>query len=303
MTDAGSRPRSEGGASGPINPMIADLRARIRQHSPGMARAAQRACRVLAELTPEELLYKSATDLGEASQTSNATVVRTLQALGYEGLADLKALVAGPFTSAIPPAERTRQRLESTGGDLGSIWEKVTVEAAERIELLRRYYSPEAYMHAIELLLDARSVLTYGFGSSMLSAEHLTRKLRRIGFSSGQITGSGFQLADEMLAIGRDDVIVAFVPGRLPPEVQVLLERARTLNAKTILVTHELTERLKGSVTVVIHAPNTPTGLTAEVLNSITVADALVQGLASVDRDRTVQSSYTLTDLRAQLGF
>jgi DNA-binding MurR/RpiR family transcriptional regulator len=285
------------------NPRLAELRGRIRDQSAAFAPAAQRVCRLLAELTPEELVYMTAAELGRRTRTSNATVVRTLQALGYEGLADVKAAIAGPATSEIVSATKARFRVESTGDDLVNVWDLVTAEAIARIELLRESHSPELFVQAVQLLADARTVLTYGFGAGALTAEHLARQLRRIGLPSRQLLGSGFQLADEMLSIERGCVLVLFVAGRFPSEVEVMLERAQAVGAKTIMVTHELVENLEVMVTMTLHAPNTTTGLTAEALSSITVADALAQGLAALDAEQTVQTSHNLGTLRRHLGF
>ncbi|MFD5215494.1 MurR/RpiR family transcriptional regulator [Microbacterium sp. NPDC058345] len=183
------------------------------------------------------------------------------------------------------------------------MWELVTAEAADRIAVLRRSHSAERFGEAIRLLLNARSILTYGFGATGIVAEHLAQQMRRIGLPSRRIRGSGFQLADEMLSIERDSAIVLFVPGRYPREVEVLLDRCHTVGVTTILITHELAERLAGSVTLVIDAPNTSTGLSAEALSPLIVADALAQGIAALDVERTVQSSHTLGTIRRQLGY
>ncbi|WP_225998222.1 MurR/RpiR family transcriptional regulator [Myceligenerans pegani] len=280
-----------------------DLRSRIRDHWNGMSPAAQSVCRVLAEISPERLLYMSAVELGAETRTSNATVIRTLQGLGYSGLADLKSSVAGPFTSEIAPVERARRRIEWTGGDPQDVWEKVTAEAAERIELLRRAFSLDHYEAAIRILLAAREVTAFGFGASFVVAEHLALKLRRIGRRARPVHSSGFRLADDLLGIGRDDAVVVFAPGRLPVDVKVLLDRARTVGAASILVSDELVKRLDDSVSVALYAPNTPTGLTGEPLTSMVLADALAQGVAASNGSDALETSHTLTTVRQQLGF
>lgn len=285
------------------NPRLADLRGRIRAHSEQFARAAQRVCRVLTELTPEELVYMTAAELGRRTRTSNATVVRTLQALGYEGLSDLKATIVGVGPTEVVPAVKARRRVQSTGRDLETIWDLVTAEAIERITLLRGTHASKKFAEAVRLLLGADTVLTYGFGATGVVADHLAQQVRRIGHSSRRIRGSGFQLADEMLSIERGSAMVLFVPGRFPREVEVLLDRCQTVGANTILITHELADRLVNSVTLVLDAPNTSTGLSAEALSPLIVADALAQAVAALDAERTVQSSHTLGTIRRQLGY
>jgi DNA-binding MurR/RpiR family transcriptional regulator len=284
------------------HPGLSNLRSRVRQHMSDFAPAAQRVCQVLASLSAEELLYLTAAELGRQTRTSNATVVRTLQALGYEGLADLKASIASS-TLGSGASNRARNRVATTGGDLDTVWEKVTEEAVQRIEQLRSSYASADFVRAVELLLDARIVLTHGFGTNAIVAENLARQLRRIGLSSRQLVGSGFQLADEMLSLERGATLVLLVPRKLPPELDVMLEQAYAIGAKTILVTHASDAPYNETVTVVLHAPNTDTGITSQPLSPLIVADALVQGVAAIDAERTVQTLHTFGMVRRRLGY
>ena len=95
---------------------------------------------------PQELLYLSAQELGTATKTSNATVIRTLQALGYAGLAELKDQVAAPFTTT-HRQERLRNRIEATGGDPKHVWDRVIAEAIERIQYLDEHLSMDHRGH------------------------------------------------------------------------------------------------------------------------------------------------------------
>lgn len=285
------------------NPALAELRARIRAGWDGFSPAVRGVCRCLSAITAEQLLYMSAQEIGAEAKTSNATVIRALQGLGYSGLAELKGLVAAPFTSHIAPEERARQRVESTGGDLEEVWQRVVQESLDRIELLRDKFAAADFEHAVRLIMDARQTWAYGFGASYIAAEHLALKLRRRGRRARSVHSAGFRLADDLLDIERGEVVVVFAPGRLLTDVEVLMDRARTVGAKIILVSDQLVDELAGDVTVALHAPNTPTGMTGEPLTALVVADALAQAVAVSDRERTVETSHTLTALRQQLGF
>ena len=286
------------------NPALADLRRRIREHWDEFTPASRAVCRSLSEISPERLLYLSAQELGVASKTSNATVVRTLQSLGYAGLAELKDRVAAPFQVPSRREEHLRKRMEATGGDPKHVWDRVITEALERIEFLNQHMSMDAFQEAVQLVLDAREVATYGFGANFVAAEHLTLKLRRFGLRSRCIQTAGFRLADDLLAIGSNDVVIVIAPGRLVIDAEVVIDRARAVGAGIILLSEQLiAERLAGDVTVAIHVPNTVTGITAEVLTTIVTADALAQAVAAADTDRTLDSAHTLETLRQQLGF
>jgi DNA-binding MurR/RpiR family transcriptional regulator len=277
------------------NPAIAELRRRIREHWDGFTPASRAVCRSLSEISPERLLYLSAAELGQLSKTSNATVVRTLQSLGYAGLAELKDRVAAPLRSS-RREERLRNRMELTGGDPKHVWDRVVTEAIERIEFLNQHISMEACQEAVRLMLDAREVTSYGFGANFVAAEHLTLKLRRFGLRSRCIQTAGFRLADDLLAIESEDVVVVIAPGRLILDAEIVIDRARAVD-------QDVGERLAGDVTVAIHVPNTVTGITAEVLTTIVTVDALAQAVAAADTERTLESAHTLESLRQQLGF
>jgi DNA-binding MurR/RpiR family transcriptional regulator len=296
-------------SSGPVvteltrNQGITDLRARIREHWEHLSPAAQEVCRLLGEMTPEQLLYRSAVELGTETRTSNATVVRTLQTLGYAGLAELKSAIARPFTDQTAPELRARSRVEATKGDLPNVWEMVTAEWLDRIKLMRDGFSADAYRQAVELMLGAREIVPFGFAASFIVAEHLTFKLRRLGRRARTIRSSGFGLPDDLLGIERGDVVIAFDPGRMLIDLDVLLDRVRTVGAQCVLVTAELADQLADEVAVVLIAPHSPTGLTGDAATAMVVADALIQGVAVSDVESTVEYSHTLTTLRQQMGF
>jgi len=273
------------------NPAIAELRRRIREHWDEFTPASRAVCRSLSEISPERLLYLSAAELGQASKTSNATVVRTLQSLGYAGLSELKDLVAAPFQHPSRREQRLRSRMEATGGDPKQVWERVVTEAIERIEFLNQHLSMDAFEEAVRLTVDAREVVTYGFGANYIAAEALALKLRRFGVRSRSIETAGFRLADDLIGVGPDDVVI-------------VIDRARAVGAGIILFSEQaIAEQLAGDVTVAVHIPNTVNGITTEVLTTIVVTDALAQAVATADTERTLEAGHTLESLRQQLGF
>jgi DNA-binding MurR/RpiR family transcriptional regulator len=298
VTPAGQETAADSSAE-----VISELRRRIRDHWEGFSPAARSVCRALSERSAEQLVFVSAAELGAETKTSNATVVRTVQALGYSGLAELKAKLAAPIAGNSRLEQRTRRRVESTGGDLEEVWGTVLAESEERFDHLRRTFAPERYEHAVRLLLDADRTVTYGFGALTMAAEHLSQKLARMGVRSRYIRSGGFGLADDLLGIESGDVVVAFAPSRLTTDVEVLLDRTRAVGVASILMTEDVGSQVAEEATVALHAPTTPTGLTSEPLIGIVIADVLAQCVAVADIERTVGSSHRLTTLREQLGY
>ncbi|WP_218021359.1 MurR/RpiR family transcriptional regulator [Nocardia crassostreae] len=275
----------------------------MREAWEGLSKAERTVSDLLVHSTAERILYASAAELGTESSTSNATVVRTLQKLGYAGLSDLKQQVAGPFTAATAPEVRLRQRIDHLGDNYDAISSGVWTEALDRIELARTSLRPDFIAAVVDLVLRTRRTHTYGLGASAIAADHLALRLNRIGHPARRITADGFRLPDELLFIAPSDVLFLFAPGRMIPELDVILTRARDVDAKVVLLSDDPTDPLADRVTVHLTAPHTPAGLTAEALTSLLVSDIIVQAVIAVAPDRAVEASHTLTTLRSRMGY
>lgn len=280
---------------------VARLRGAVREHWDELSASERAVAQYLVSAPAESLLFASAQELGTASGTSNASVVRTLQRLGYAGLPALKRELASDLTSAVAPEVRLKQRIDHVGRDLDAIWGEVFDEAAERIEHARRLTPGDALRAAVGFLAEAGEIHCYGVAASELAARHLTLALGRVGRRAQYIGSTGFALADQLLRLRQGDAVVIFQPGRDLPELTVLIDRARAVGARVVLVTDELAERYGERVDAVLTAPHTPTGITAEALTALVVADALLLAMTTLDETRAVETSHQLTVLRDQL--
>jgi len=237
------------------------------------------------------------------SKTSNASVVRTLQTLGYSGLSELKQEIAAPLTSQVAPDVRLRQRIEHLGRDIDRVQQEIWSEAQALIEHARTLNADATLSSAVNLLVHARTVYCYGLGASQVAAEHLAIRLGRTGLATRHLSADGFSLADQLLHLGAGDAVVVFAPGRMTRDIEAILDQAHLVGAEIIVVTDHLHERLAQPVDVVIQAPHTPTGLTSESLTGLLIGDILVQGITVVGPDAALQASHTLNDIRSRLGY
>ncbi|WP_425830784.1 MurR/RpiR family transcriptional regulator [Streptomyces fractus] len=279
----------------------ARLRGAVRERWDELSASERAVAQYLVSAPAEALLFASAQELGTASGTSNASVVRTLQRLGYAGLPALKRELASDLTSAVAPEVRLKQRIDHVGRDLDAIWGEVFDEAAERIEHARRLTPGEALKAAVGILAEAGEIHCYGVAASELAARHLALALGRVGRRAQYTGATGFALADHLLRLRQGDAVVIFQPGRDLPELTVLIDRARAVGARVVLVTDELAERYGGRVDAVLTAPHTPTGITTEALTALVVADALLLAMTTLEGGLAVETSHQLTVLREQL--
>lgn len=285
------------------NPAVTNLRERIARAWDGLSKAERAVCRVLSVTSAERLLYATAAELGTISNTSNASVVRTLQTLGYSGLSELKQEVAAPLTSKIAPDVRLRQRIEHLGQDIEHIQQEIWSEAQSLIELTRTLNTREMLSKGVELLVRASTIYCYGLGISRVAAEQLKIRLNRAGLNARHITADGFGLADQLMHLDVHDLMIIFAPGRKTRDIDALLEQAHLVGADVLLISDHMQDRLTEPVSLVLRAPHTPTGLTSESLTELLINDILVQGVTVIGPDAAVQASHRLNDIRSRLGY
>lgn len=285
------------------NNALAQLRDRISAHWDTLSKSERAVCSLLTSMSPERLLYASAAELGTQSKTSNASVVRTIQSLGYSGLSELKQAVAAPFSSSVAPDVRLRNRLDHLGQDLGQIQQEIWAEARELVQLGSRANTDQDYSAAVNLVVHADTVFCYGLGASGIAADHLALRLHRIGIATRRLATDGFRLADEVMSLGSRDLLAVFAPGRVTRDIDALLDQAQLVGASVLLITDELHETLASRASAILTAPHTPTGLTAEGIVGILVSDVLVQAASAVRPDTALRSSQMLNGIRARLGY
>src|SRR5882757_7587720 len=100
---------------------------------------------------PGMIVLSTAGELGTLSGTSDATVIRTVKALGYSGLPELKRAVGQQVVTGTP-ATRLRDRVEQAGAATGALLDELLAESVERLTETRRLLAEPAFARAVDLL-------------------------------------------------------------------------------------------------------------------------------------------------------
>jgi DNA-binding MurR/RpiR family transcriptional regulator len=155
----------------------ASLSDRLLRLWPSLAPAARRVAQFI-DCNRAAVLAASALEVAVATETSDATVVRTVQALGFSGLGDLKkALVAELGRST--PADNMRRTLAEAGENAQQSIAAVLDAHAESIEMLRSDAARASILAATIVLQPAERIVVFGIGPSASIAGYLSMMLRR----------------------------------------------------------------------------------------------------------------------------
>lgn len=250
---------------------------------------------------------KQATVLGSATQiaaragTSDATVVRTAQSLGFRGLAELREVMLADLLGAPAPSERLERTLDEAGGS-GARVLRHALEAHEGVlATLKTEGFGRRFEGSLALLGLAEVRHVFGIGPSGSVATYAALQFNRIGLRSAAMDVSGIALADRLMAIGPNDAVLMFAYAPIYREVEATLEQAREVGVPVVLVTDDLGSFIADMVHEVLRVPRGKAGHLAMHGSTTVLVDAMVAGLAALHRDASMESLASLSRLRGRL--
>jgi DNA-binding MurR/RpiR family transcriptional regulator len=293
--DGVARPNRE--TQNPEDPFAARLHAAEGSLSP----AARRVIRFI-DRNRAATLASSAAELAARIGTSDATVVRAVQAAGFDGLPDLKQTLAAILDVRSSPVDHMRRTL----GDLGESTENAIdlVFEAHR-EALAALQSPVARTKiatAVSILHEADRIVAFAIGPSAPLARYAAFVLGRSGRSAQVLDASGIGLADQLLGLRDGDALLALAYGPAYPEITSVFVETRRLDLPVVLITDSLEPKLADRADVVIPVPRGRAERVALHGATLVVLEAIVLALAASDRQRAMTSLERLDDLRGMLG-
>ncbi|MGY5958628.1 Transcriptional regulator, RpiR family [Kosakonia sp. BK9b] len=203
----------------------------------------------------EGVLEQTALEIANATQTSDATVVRAIQALGFAGLRDLKQTLEHWFGPAVSSAEKMTTTVNALSCDVNSGIDFVLEGHQHTCEVLSAPDNRYAIAQAVALLVDARQVAIFGIGASGILAEYTARLFSRIGLPATPLNRTGIALSEQLIALQRGDVLIMMAQKSAHREGLTTLKEARRLGIPVILLTNAVASRFSQEADVVINVP------------------------------------------------
>ena len=208
----------------------------FQRANPQLGEAGRRVVRFIDE-NRQTVLASSAAALGSYVGTSDATVVRTIQALGFTGLGDLKRAILKSTDKVSTPADHMRRTLADLEKTTGQAFDSVLQAHADGLAVLNSERCRAQIAAAVGLLEASDRIAVFGIGPSAALASYVSISLARCGRPSRTISATGSMLADQLLDLRRGDGLLILAYGRLYKEVRTVFAEAKGLGVATVLVT------------------------------------------------------------------
>lgn len=269
----------------------ADITAQIDTLTPSEARVAA----YLVE-NPHRVGHLSAARLAAEAGASDATVIRTVRRLGFAGLGELREALAEELSLSGRTRTALAARDETSDPVLRLIDERRAAVAA-----LPERVADDDLVAAVTVLAGAARVCVVGFGPAGHLAAYSASQWERLGIPARALTATGRGFADDLAALRPGDAIVLLAFDGATREVEVLLDRADTLDVPVVRLGDLHTGTGRPTTVTLPVGRGDPTRSVSHA-PALVVLEALALAAAAQRGDAADEASRLVEDLRRQLA-
>ncbi len=244
------------------------------------------------------VMTSSAIELAGRIGTSDATVVRAVQALGFDGLRDLRSELAASFGPRNAPVDNLQRTLAEASDGIEAALDGVLEASASGLEALRTPAVRHSMLEAVRILHAAERIVVFGLGPTAHIAAYFTARLRRKGRRYALLDKTGAGLADQLLDLGPADAILMMAYGKPYPESELVAAEARRRQIPIVLVTDPDETVIARQAQVTLAVPRGQSERMALHGATVSCLEMLLLGLAASDPRPAIAALAELERLR-----
>ncbi len=248
----------------------------------------------------EESAFLSAGEIASRLDLSEATLVRFARSLGFSSYPAMRTVLQDNFRRRVTHSARLRGRLNDLR-DGGDIFERLTATEIDFLTQALDSIKQEELNKAVEILHEHDRVFVFGLGPSVSLVDLLELRLRRFGREVVPLTNSGREFLEYLTMMEEKDLLFVICFFDQNPALKLVIDYANKVGATVIMLTDTLEAILGDKVDVVLSAKRGPIGEFHSLVVPMTVINALLLSLASMEQEKTMTLLDKLDNLRDQL--
>ncbi len=198
--------------------------------------------RLLREIleNSEDTYFLSSRELAKRYKVDTATVVRTIQALGYERYADFTAHLRSHFVSRITPYTLLKTATRAHSSLAGRVEQSLEMES-RNLHSLRSSLHTDEVIALAKRIHRARRIMVVGVDFAFSLSSLLAYALVSIGHDAEAPGGSTGNLQQKVNLLGPKDLLIAISFGRCLRDTVDSVTRAHKRKVPTLGITNSET--------------------------------------------------------------
>ena len=271
----------------------------ISERFPQLTKSEKRIANYLNQ-NQDEAAFLSAGEIADRLQLSEATMVRFARTLGFDSYPTMRVALQDSFRHRLTHSARLRSRLDDLRAD-GDIFERLVASEIDYLTEALQTLDRKALNAAVELLRTHQRVFVFGLGPSLSLVDLLDIRLTRSARHVIPLNTSGREMLEPMLLMESSDLLIAIGFFNLTPNLQMVLDYANQHKTPVILLTDTLGPMLGDKADVVLSARRGPVSAFHSLTVPMTIVNALLLALSSVDQEKVMTNLDKLDQLREHL--
>lgn len=195
--------------------------------------------RLILENT-EDTFFLSSRELAKRYEVDAATIVRTIQALGYKKYAEFTADLRAHFVTQITPYAVLKAASKEKRTVADRIRHGVEMDL-RNLQALQSSLNPEKIVALSKLVKGARRILIVGIDLAAGLSWHLAYGLMTLGFAAEAPVGSTGNVQRRVRTLTRQDLLIAISFGQCLRDTVEAALRAKKLGVPTFGITNSET--------------------------------------------------------------
>ncbi len=236
---------------------------------------------------PDETYFLSSRELAKRYHVDAATIVRTIQALGYERFADFAADLRQHFVMRITPYTIMRAATRENRSVADHIRNSLERDL-ENLSRLRTNLDTSRVEDLAKRIHRARRILVVGVDFAASLAWYLAYDLAVLGFDADPPVGSAGNLQYRVRLLTDKDLLIAISFGRCLRETVEAVLRARERGVPTFGITDSDTTPLARYCDAHLVAPITSPSFTNSYVAPLALINAIFVACAHIKPKRTL---------------
>ena len=211
------------------------LEARFQSAQTNLSASRQRLLRqILTEA--DETFFLSSRELGRRYNVDSATIVRTIQAMGYKRFADFARDLRNHFVTQITPYTALRAATQKKRSVADYVNQSIEKDL-ENINSLKLRLDVNKVVDLAKQINRTRRIIVVGIDFAASLAMSLAYGLVRVGRDAEAPTGSSGSIQNKINMLTEKDLLIAISFGKCLRETVEAAQRARRHNVPTFGIT------------------------------------------------------------------
>lgn len=249
----------------------------------------------------DQAAFMTAAEIAQTLNISEPTMLRYAHTLGFESYPAFRMVLQAKVRDLVDHSTRMRNSLEDLRKS-EDIYEQLVASEITFLTESLQTVDRKALDQAVNLLREHQNIFVFGLGPAVSLVDQLEIRLVRSKHHVIPLRSSGREVIEPLLLMEKNDLLIAIAFHSPNPHLLLVLEHAHELGTPVILITDTLGHMLEKYATVTISARRGPVSSFHSMTIPMTIINALLLSLSSVDQDRILNNLDRLDQLRNKLN-